>query len=381
MAPFRGRCASNRQGTTLIGITTPAGRLALRYSPLTASPETGATLTLPTGTMPKSGKDATGTSRSSPQGEGNPLLTDETLALLLEAIDKTSNGIGIFAPDDRLIYTNSANAELFGLMPALALGKTFSELIRHAYRQQAGINIETDDIDRWLQVALEHRRNRQYRSFQTDTRDGRWLQVTEQLTGGGQMFVFFTDITEQKRVERKLKRLTARLRTHADTDDLTGISNRRAFFRLAQRELSRSQRAGSDSTLLMMDIDYFKRVNDRYGHQVGDRVLVNISATLGRELRQYDLLARLGGEEFAALIPETGTQRALEVAERLRRAVAAIVHDGDCPDLTPTVSIGVAVSHASQLELDPLISQADAALYQAKDAGRDRCILWQPPAP
>jgi diguanylate cyclase (GGDEF)-like protein len=195
------------------------------------------------------------------------------------------------------------------------------------------------------------------------------------------MFVFFTDISEQKRVERKLKRLTARLRTHADTDDLTGISNRRAFFRLAQRELSRSQRAGSDSTLLMMDIDYFKRVNDRYGHQVGDRVLVNISATLGRELRQYDLLARLGGEEFAALIPETGTQRALEVAERLRRAVAAIVHDGDCPDLTPTVSIGVAVSHASQLELDPLISQADAALYQAKDAGRDRCILWQPPAP
>jgi diguanylate cyclase (GGDEF)-like protein/PAS domain S-box-containing protein len=327
--------------------------------------------------MPTSGKDATGASGGSPQGGGNPLLADETLALLLEAIDKTSDGIGIFAPDDRLIYSNSANAELFGMTPAEALGKTFSELIRHAYRQHAGINIETDDIDRWLQVALKHRRSRHYRSFQTDTRDGRWLQVTEQLTDGGQMFVFFTDISEQKRVERKLKRLTARLRTHADTDDLTGINNRRAFFRLAQNELNRCLRAGSDSTLLMLDVDYFKRVNDRYGHQVGDRVLVNICTALGRELRQYDLLGRLGGEEFAALIPGTGEQRAVEVAERLRRAVAAIVHDGDRPELAPTLSIGVAVNHASKLPLDPLISQADEALYQAKDAGRDRCILWQ----
>lgn len=312
------------------------------------------------------------------QGRPTALLADGTQALLLEAMEQTADGIGIYDQNDRLIYTNSANADLFGMTPSQAMGRTFSELIRHAHETQTGINLETDDIEQWLKLAFIKRRRLRYRSFQTDTRDGRWLQLTEQLTDGGQMFTFFTDITEQKRIERKLTRLSAKLRQHANTDHLTGINNRRAFFRQSRKELSRGQRVARDTSLLLIDVDFFKRVNDEHGHQMGDRVLVNICTALAKELRQYDLLGRLGGEEFAVLIPETGEPRAWEVAERLRLAVAAQRHDPDRPGLAPTLSIGVAVNPKSCLPLDTLIRRADQALYQAKEEGRNRSILWQP---
>ncbi|WP_162893764.1 MULTISPECIES: sensor domain-containing diguanylate cyclase [Marinobacter] len=303
-------------------------------------------------------------------------LSEKTLRLLLEAMEITADGIGIFDPDDRLIFSNSANAALFGLTPQQAQGKTFEELVRHCYREHVGINIETDDIEQWLAMAHQKRRRHRYRSFQTDMLDGRWVQLTEQLTEGGEMFTFFTDITEQKRIERKLERLTAKLSTQANTDDLTGINNRRNFLRLAQQEVSRCRRAGRDCALLVIDVDFFKLVNDEYGHQVGDCVLCNITAALSKELREYDVLGRLGGEEFAALIPENGTVQALEVAERLRKAVVSIDHGEVCDGLRPTISVGLAVSEGAGIALDWLISRADQALYRAKNAGRNCCVLW-----
>lgn len=304
-------------------------------------------------------------------------LPEKTLRLLLEAMEITADGIGIYDPDDRLIFSNTANAALFGLTPEQAQGKTFDELVRHCYQEQVGINIETDDIEQWLAMANRKRRRYRFRSFQTDTLDGRWVQLTEQLTEGGEMFTFFTDITEQKRIERKLERLTAKLRMHANTDDLTGINNRRNFLRLAEKEMGRCRRAGRDCALLVIDVDFFKLVNDGYGHQAGDLVLRNITAALSKELREYDVLGRLGGEEFGALIPESGSEEVLEVAERLRKAVADTNPGGHCAGPRPTISIGAAVSDGAGIAVDSLISRADQALYQAKDAGRNRCVLWR----
>ncbi|WP_207062961.1 sensor domain-containing diguanylate cyclase [Motiliproteus sp. SC1-56] len=302
-------------------------------------------------------------------------MTQATQALLLEAMEKTADGIGIYDPNDRIIYANRSCAEFFGMSPDQILGQSFAASIRHAYTTGKGVNVETDDIDAWLAMAFQKRRRQRYRSFQTDTRDGRWVQLTEQMTDGDYLFMFFTDITEQKRIEAKLQRLSAKLRFQADTDDLTGINNRRNFLRLAHKAQQRCRHAGKDCTLLLMDLDFFKRINDAYGHQMGDRVLVNISSALSAELRPYDVLGRLGGEEFAALIPEAGLERAHEVAERLRRAVEATVHSNEWPDLRVTLSVGIAFNAGAKRELDALISQADQALYKAKHEGRNRCKI------
>ena len=301
--------------------------------------------------------------------------TAELQQLIHEAIQATPDGIGIFDPDDRLVFSNAALASLFGLGTAQALGMSFDDLVRQAYVRGDGIHIETADIEQWLSRAKKKRRSSSYRSFQTDTRDGRWVQLTEQLTDSGHMFVFFTDITQQKQVERKLQQLTCKLKVHAETDELTGINNRRHFFHLAEKELRRCQRTAQGVALLLLDVDHFKQVNDQHGHQQGDRVLCRICHVLRPELRSYDVLGRIGGEEFALLIPQAGAQQALEIAERLRRRVAAIEFGPLLPELRTSVSIGVAASSAPGEAINGLVARADKALYRAKHAGRNCCAL------
>jgi diguanylate cyclase (GGDEF)-like protein len=168
------------------------------------------------------------------------------------------------------------------------------------------------------------------------------------------------------------ERAEAEIRRLALVDPLTGLLNRRAFVELAERELARARRARGPVSVLMMDLDYFKRVNDRFGHQAGDRVLAEFAATVRRSLRTEDLVGRYGGEEFCALLPGANLQQAVESANRVRLAVAA--HPlGGLPAVT-TVSIGVAACAGAAAWLDPLVARADEALYQAKAQGRDRVV-------
>ncbi|WP_210394801.1 GGDEF domain-containing protein [Motiliproteus sediminis] len=315
-----------------------------------------------------------------PESSGRPRLsveptTPELQHLIHEAIQHTPDGIGIFDPDDRLVYSNEAHSGLFGLRVEDALGLSFEQLVRHAYAQGNGIHIETDNIDDWLEYASSKRRTQDYRSFQTDTLDGRWVHLTEQLLESDHLFVFFTDITQQKRVESKLHQLTCKLKIHAETDDLTGTHNRRHFFELADKELRRCRRNQQPAALLLMDVDHFKKVNDTYGHQQGDRVLCLICRTLTRDLRDYDVLGRIGGEEFALLVPQADKQRALNVAERLRQEVEAIRFAPPMEALRTSLSIGIAVTCDNSEEVNGLISRADKALYAAKHQGRNRSVL------
>ena len=181
------------------------------------------------------------------------------------------------------------------------------------------------------------------------------------------------DITDKREASEAQHKATA-------CDHLTGIANRRTFFEAAELELERGKRSPRPLSLILFDADNFKRVNDQHGHPAGDAVLCHLAGLLSDLFRQVDVVARVGGEEFAVLLPSTGVAGALAVADRLRQAVAshALVVDG-VPILI-TVSGGVATLDDPQLGLDGLMKRADQALYAAKAAGRNRIECWSPAA-
>lgn len=170
-----------------------------------------------------------------------------------------------------------------------------------------------------------------------------------------------------------------RLKIDGLTDALTGIANRRFFERRLIEEVGRVQRAGKPLSCAMIDVDHFKKLNDTHGHRVGDRALHQIAQLLGMELRTVDVLARYGGEEFVLLLPETNSDLAGAIAERLRKRVAARPLVGTPGPVSFTVSIGCASLSAQQAithrSPEWLVERADAALYEAKKLGRNRVVL------
>jgi len=172
----------------------------------------------------------------------------------------------------------------------------------------------------------------------------------------------------------QVERLISRLADAAGTDALTGLSNRRQFEQSFTRELERSTRTGRPLGLAVLDLDWFKEVNDLLGHFAGDRALRQLAGVLKRETRGIDTVARLGGEEFAVLAPEAGEQATFGLAERLRREVKTAFADHAKP---LTISCGVAIFPASGGTASDLIRAADRALYAAKDLGRDRSVSYR----
>ena len=171
-----------------------------------------------------------------------------------------------------------------------------------------------------------------------------------------------------------------RLSAEASTDALTGVANRRNLLRFASTEILRAHRYKRPLSLLMLDLDRFKEVNDRYGHQWGDEVLKQTAVATQSILRSTDLLGRYGGEEFAVWMPETSVEEAGHVAERIREAIGKISLDTGNGEITITVSIGVAGLLPEEPEVQSLINRADAALYSAKRAGRDRVVCFTAPS-
>ncbi len=167
------------------------------------------------------------------------------------------------------------------------------------------------------------------------------------------------------------RRLETRLNRLARQDALTRVANRRALWEAGDNAMTHARRQGAALSVLMIDVDHFKSVNDRWGHGVGDRVLMAVAGTIGASLRNGDLLGRVGGEEFAVLLPDAKAEAAAGVAERIRKAVETLVVDTDKGPVTCTISAGVAVleDHAVW---DRLIDEADRALYRAKTGGRNR---------
>jgi diguanylate cyclase (GGDEF)-like protein len=182
-----------------------------------------------------------------------------------------------------------------------------------------------------------------------------------------------------KKLQDELKRSNELLLELSNTDHLTGLFNRRYMMEALDKEVQRSIRKGGNLSLIMLDIDHFKQVNDSYGHLQGDAVLQKVALQLQKELRSYDCAARYGGEEFVAILPDSSLKEAVFVADRIRLSVQNTRFNGPLSALSLTVSLGVAsfaVEHSPTV--DSFIKLADDALYRAKDNGRNKVDFFDP---
>lgn len=176
-------------------------------------------------------------------------------------------------------------------------------------------------------------------------------------------------LVQRKRLQRLINR-----------DPLTGVFNRKFLFETLQREINIWRREGGPLSLMMLDLDHFKEINDRYGHPAGDRVLHAVAALCENTVRISDLVCRFGGEEFAIVLPDTDRKAAFEVAERLRAAVAQARFALGDDQVGITVSIGIAQMHTTLADAAALLGEADKSLYESKRRGRNRVHVAAGPA-
>ena len=297
----------------------------------------------------------------------------QALETLYAALDNVDAGLLILNEELRAVYSNPVLHVMFRANSAEEIRQNrplYAEMLA-ASAQAVAVNLD-DYVSRrlaWVQSGDP-------KPMDLAMTDGTALRChLAVLPGGGRMLIY-SDVTDIVRNAEELERL-------ATTDGMTGVYNRRHFLTLADREWSRARRYERPMSFLMIDIDYFKAINDGFGHQVGDEMIVHL-ARLARDCkRDCDVLARLGGEEFALLLPETDLAQAEVVAERLRREVAGNALVVASHAIPATVSIGVATALPGMKDVSDLMKAADQALYDAKHAGRNRviCRACHDPAP
>ena len=286
------------------------------------------------------------------------------MGLVEGVLDRLPDAAAVYDREHRLVTFNEAyrrhNAPIADM---LSPGRSFEEIFRTSvargqYPEQPG------DIEALISERVaQHKRGEG--TFKRLRPGGDWALYRYFPLPDGGSATLITDITESERQQAELTRL-------ATTDPLTGIANRRSFFTHAQREVERARRYGPPLGVFVLDLDYFKRVNDTHGHGVGDVVLQAVARHAVSQLRVTDIIARTGGEEFGALLPETPAEEARLAAERLRRAIAALGIETPAGRLSITASIGVSSLQADEDRIDAAMGRADAALYRAKQSGRNR---------
>lgn len=266
----------------------------------------------------------------------------------------------------RCLYCSHFSVVLFGIAP---------EAVERDMRVLFDL-IHPDDRARFH--GEDRRANRDGTKFLIELRvilpsgQEKWLRISssrnpDKGAGPDIWSGYMIDISDTKHVETLLNE-------RATHDYLTGLVNRQSFQERLEAELGRVRRYGQSTALLLMDVDHFKTVNDRFGHDAGDHVLKALSTQVRAQVRAVDTVARWGGEEFTVLLPETGRDEACDVAERIRRAVEQQEFDYRDNSFRVTVSIGVARLEAKKDRVEPAMRRADEALYQAKRSGRNRVI-------
>ncbi|WP_254849532.1 sensor domain-containing diguanylate cyclase [Thalassotalea sp. PP2-459] len=263
-------------------------------------------------------------------------------------------------------YVNSRVAALFGLPAEEVVGKKETDILpeevaEHFYQSDKKL-FETGERQTIDETVIDD-----------DGNEHHYLSVKIPYYPEGEAPVligFSTEVTE-------LYKLKEQFRKQANTDSLTNLFNRRYFVEHAEREFKRAQRNGKPLTVISIDIDHFKDINDQYGHQAGDEVLITVSKHLLPNLRSEDVLARIGGEEFAIVLPDTNLEQAKHIAERIRQQQDSIRLTGHWQgELNVQVSVGVAIMLNDDSTFDMLFSRADKALYMAKNNGRNQVYCF-----
>jgi diguanylate cyclase (GGDEF)-like protein len=273
-------------------------------------------------------------------------------------IERMSDGVLVLDAQNRVVDINRAAQQATGAPHTSPIGRPLEQVFT-AWADLIGKSCDASETQAEIVVGEAAQRH-------LDLRILPLLNQRHALVG---RLIVWRDITELKRTQAELQRL-------ATSDELTQVHNRRHFLDLAQAELARTIRFSHPMALVFIDIDRFKEINDTLGHAGGDQALAAIAKLCLAQIRAIDIFARLGGEEFVLLLPETDSQTAALVAERLRQAVSQtpITHGGHA--ITATISLGVATVSGGQSTLELLMQRADQALYSAKQAGRNRVAVW-----
>ena len=285
---------------------------------------------------------------------------------LIDAVEALSDGFVFYDSDDRLVVCNERYREIYAESSDLIRkGQRFEDMLR-AGVARGQYPQAMDDPEAWIAERLDAHFNPRG-AIEQELPGDQWLRIEERRTRDGGLVGFRVDITQLKRQERKLQEL-------AWTDSLTGLINRRRFLDVAEKEMERARRDQKIASVILIDVDHFKPINDRYGHAAGDHVLKTLAARWTQVVRRYDWLGRLGGEEFAVFLSDADPLTPTKLGERLRLAASQkpILFEG--AEISPTVSLGVASALRRDDTVNGLLSRADAALYEAKRAGRNRLI-------
>ncbi|CAM4412279.1 sensor domain-containing diguanylate cyclase [Shewanella livingstonensis] len=300
-------------------------------------------------------------------------------SILLEAIDVTPNCLGVINSDKEVIYCNQHYASIFGVTREQAIGRKASDLLRHAWETKQGVVINTNDFEQWLSNVHSLHTEKALNQYETDLLDGRWFKMTRINLDSGNIIIMGVDITLLKQAQKSLEDAHQHIESLVNTDQLTGVHNRRSYNQLAKQECARAIRFNQQLSLLVIDIDYFKVINDNFGHEGGDSILKQFAQICSDLLRQSDSLSRIGGEEFTIILPMTDSEGAMIIAERVREHIAKYsFHTTKTNNnINVTVSIGVSSLTAGDKVIQDLFSRADMAMYGAKRGGRNQVQLAQ----
>lgn len=280
-------------------------------------------------------------------------------------LDHITQGMIVVGSDYRTLAFNLHFEEMFQLPPGtVEVGVDFREILKT-----------------WAEATGQDQQMLDYAIYQLDEPDTfefefpqlingelRWCLLTHNPLPGKGFVRTFTDITKRKVLEAGLMKLSKE-------DPLTGLHNRRTILDLLEEEIQRGQRYKHPLSLLMMDIDHFKKINDQWGHPTGDEVLKSFAAECRSLMRENDKMGRFGGEEFVMVLPETGKPEATQVAERIRKITSEMAikaKHGTAP-IPVTVSIGVTTATDGD-DVEAVIALADEAMYEAKNKGRN-CVV------
>lgn len=295
--------------------------------------------------------------------EHGELLSRDPMAYAAMVHSVSAFGIYLIDTRGRIISWNTGARRLTGFDEDEVIGQLYAGLFPASLRDQRVPDQLLGHAKYKAHVANEQPRRR---ADDTQFTARFTLDVVRDMAGNHAGFVeVIHDVTRARRRERDLVQLATR-------DSLTGLANRGYFIEQANNELKRAERYNDPLTVVMADIDHFKQVNDTHGHDVGDLALKHVADVLVASARAIDIVGRLGGEEFALVLPRANLQPALEMCERLRHRIASTPVPWPSGNLRVTISMGLAAVTDDRESLDQLLKLADNALYAAKRGGRNR---------
>ncbi len=290
---------------------------------------------------------------------------------LSEIIELAADSIMAVNENMELFFFNKEAEKTFGHTSDEIRGKHLNVLIPARFHKQHEFHVQSFSESEVVARLMNERENLEVQALRSDGSEfPAEISLLKMSFEKEKIFVAIVrDITRRKELEKELRILS-------EYDSLTGILNRRKTEELLKQEMSRASRYDRALSLLILDIDHFKKVNDNFGHDIGDLALKHMVAICSENLRKVDFMGRWGGEEFVILLPEVGTDGISLVAEKLRKAIESqpLITDSS-KEVSFTVSIGGVVYNKSMSSWDTLFKQADQALYQAKHQGRNQFCL------